>query len=176
MGWNSTVLYTFEFTVQGHWEPYVLVQKSEHKHAIVSQKRDANPESHSNSALFIHHLLVVLYSVSTWFSFSTQHIWYSHSTCGSTFKVYICLSPLQYASVVEDGEHYMSPRDFVQKYLGLHTQAQHNPKTVELIAGVADTTKDGWVPTLTLRRLLWRSSVVLNICRLLVLLTYVCVF
>ncbi len=53
------------------------------------------------------------------------------------------LSPLQYASVVDDGEHYMTPRDFVQSYLGLHSQPQFNPKTVELIAGVADTTKDG---------------------------------
>ncbi|KAI3356231.1 hypothetical protein L3Q82_017477 [Scortum barcoo] len=55
------------------------------------------------------------------------------------------VSPLQYASVVEDGEHYMTPRDFVQSYLGLHKQPQHNPKTVELIAGVADTTKDGLI-------------------------------
>ncbi|XP_076602430.1 electrogenic aspartate/glutamate antiporter SLC25A12, mitochondrial-like isoform X3 [Chaetodon auriga] len=39
----------------------------------------------------------------------------------------------------------MTPRDFVQSYLGLHTQPQHNPKTVELIAGVADTTKDGLI-------------------------------
>lgn len=53
------------------------------------------------------------------------------------------VSPPQYASVVEDGERYMTPRDFVQSYLGLHAQPQHNPKTVELIAGVADTTKDG---------------------------------
>ncbi|XP_019110774.2 calcium-binding mitochondrial carrier protein Aralar1 [Larimichthys crocea] len=52
---------------------------------------------------------------------------------------------LKYASVVDDGEHYMTPRDFVQSYLGLHTQLQHNPKTVELIAGVADTTKDGLI-------------------------------
>ncbi|XP_076602428.1 electrogenic aspartate/glutamate antiporter SLC25A12, mitochondrial-like isoform X1 [Chaetodon auriga] len=52
---------------------------------------------------------------------------------------------LKYASVVDDGEHYMTPRDFVQSYLGLHTQPQHNPKTVELIAGVADTTKDGLI-------------------------------
>uniref|UniRef100_A0A3P8VF13 Solute carrier family 25 member 12 n=1 Tax=Cynoglossus semilaevis TaxID=244447 RepID=A0A3P8VF13_CYNSE len=52
---------------------------------------------------------------------------------------------LKYASVVEDGENYMTPRDFVQSYLGLHTQPQHNPKTVELIAGVADTTKDGLI-------------------------------
>ncbi|XP_058472393.1 electrogenic aspartate/glutamate antiporter SLC25A12, mitochondrial-like [Solea solea] len=52
---------------------------------------------------------------------------------------------LKYASAVEDGEHYMTPRDFVQSYLGLHTQPYHNPKTVELIAGVADTTKDGLI-------------------------------
>ncbi|KAI9530168.1 hypothetical protein NQZ68_004185 [Dissostichus eleginoides] len=52
---------------------------------------------------------------------------------------------LKYASVLEDGEHYMTPGDFVQKYLGLHAQPQHNPKTVELIAGVADTTKDGLI-------------------------------
>ncbi|KAM8856833.1 electrogenic aspartate/glutamate antiporter SLC25A12, mitochondrial-like isoform 1-T1 [Synchiropus picturatus] len=52
---------------------------------------------------------------------------------------------LKYASVVEDGEHYMTPKDFVQSYLGLHTQPQHNPKTVALLAGVADTTKDGLI-------------------------------
>uniref|UniRef100_A0A8C9WZ44 Solute carrier family 25 member 12 n=1 Tax=Sander lucioperca TaxID=283035 RepID=A0A8C9WZ44_SANLU len=57
----------------------------------------------------------------------------------------LSVSPLQYATVVEDGEHYMTPRDFVQSYLGLHAQPQHNPKTVELIAGVADTTKDGLI-------------------------------
>uniref|UniRef100_A0A668AGY9 Solute carrier family 25 member 12 n=1 Tax=Myripristis murdjan TaxID=586833 RepID=A0A668AGY9_9TELE len=51
-----------------------------------------------------------------------------------------------YASVVDkDGEKFMTPGDFVQKYLGLHTQIHHNPKTVQLIAGVADTTKDGLI-------------------------------
>lgn len=55
----------------------------------------------------------------------------------------MCVSPLQYASVVDDGEHYMTPKDFVQSYLGLHAQPQFNPKTVDLLAGVADTTKDG---------------------------------
>lgn len=69
------------------------------------------------------------------------------------------MSPLQYASVVQDGEHYMTPNDFVQSYLGLHAQPQYNPKTVELIAGVADTTKDGWVPTVMWAKLLWESSV-----------------
>ncbi|XP_072541218.1 electrogenic aspartate/glutamate antiporter SLC25A12, mitochondrial-like [Salminus brasiliensis] len=53
---------------------------------------------------------------------------------------------LKYASVVDrDGEHYMTPGDFVQNFLGLHTQLNHNPKTVQLIAGVADTTKDGLI-------------------------------
>ena len=52
----------------------------------------------------------------------------------------------QHASVTEsDGEQYMTPGDFVQKYLGLHTLPNHNPDTVKLIAGVADTTKDGYV-------------------------------
>lgn len=47
--------------------------------------------------------------------------------------------------VDKDGEKFMTPNDFVQKYLGLHTQIHHNPKTVQLIAAVADTTKDGYV-------------------------------
>uniref|UniRef100_A0A4W5PWQ9 Solute carrier family 25 member 12 n=1 Tax=Hucho hucho TaxID=62062 RepID=A0A4W5PWQ9_9TELE len=52
----------------------------------------------------------------------------------------------QHASVVDaDGERLMTPGDFVQKYLGLHTPIHHNPKTVQLIAGVADTTKDGLI-------------------------------
>uniref|UniRef100_A0A3Q3E6F3 EF-hand domain-containing protein n=1 Tax=Labrus bergylta TaxID=56723 RepID=A0A3Q3E6F3_9LABR len=52
----------------------------------------------------------------------------------------------KYASVVDkDGEKFMTPGDFVQKYLGLNTQIHHNPKTVQLIAAVADTTKDGYV-------------------------------
>ncbi|XP_065696909.1 electrogenic aspartate/glutamate antiporter SLC25A12, mitochondrial [Patagioenas fasciata] len=52
---------------------------------------------------------------------------------------------LQYASVEKDGEHYMTPEDFVQKYLGLHTDPRYNPKTVQLLAGVADQTKDGLI-------------------------------
>uniref|UniRef100_A0A8C8K7R9 EF-hand domain-containing protein n=1 Tax=Oncorhynchus tshawytscha TaxID=74940 RepID=A0A8C8K7R9_ONCTS len=61
--------------------------------------------------------------------------------------VYFCFNPSpQHASVVDaDGEKLMTPGDFVQKYLGLHTQIHHNPKTVQLIAGVADTTKDGLI-------------------------------
>uniref|UniRef100_A0AAY4ESM4 EF-hand domain-containing protein n=1 Tax=Denticeps clupeoides TaxID=299321 RepID=A0AAY4ESM4_9TELE len=54
--------------------------------------------------------------------------------------------PLSKAPATDaEGERYMTPSDFVQKYLGLHTQPHHNPKTVQLIAGVADTTKDGLI-------------------------------
>ncbi|KAL7826076.1 hypothetical protein SRHO_G00338140 [Serrasalmus rhombeus] len=35
----------------------------------------------------------------------------------------------KYSSVVDkDGERFMTPSDFVQKFLGLHTQIHHNPK------------------------------------------------
>ncbi|XP_039613557.1 calcium-binding mitochondrial carrier protein Aralar1 [Polypterus senegalus] len=52
---------------------------------------------------------------------------------------------LKYASAEKDGERYMTPADFVQKFLGLHTEPHHNPRTVQLLAGVADTTKDGLI-------------------------------
>ncbi|KAM9305178.1 electrogenic aspartate/glutamate antiporter SLC25A12, mitochondrial [Gastrophryne carolinensis] len=39
----------------------------------------------------------------------------------------------------------MTPSDFVQRYLRLHTEPHHNPKTVELLGGVVDTTKDGLI-------------------------------
>ncbi|KAF7248168.1 Calcium-binding mitochondrial carrier protein Aralar1 [Varanus komodoensis] len=52
---------------------------------------------------------------------------------------------LQYASVEQDGERYMTPGDFVQRYLGLYTDPHYNPKTVQLLAGVADQTKDGLI-------------------------------
>uniref|UniRef100_A0A4W4GW64 EF-hand domain-containing protein n=1 Tax=Electrophorus electricus TaxID=8005 RepID=A0A4W4GW64_ELEEL len=52
----------------------------------------------------------------------------------------------KHATVVDkSGEHYMTPQGFVQNFLGLHTQPNHNPQTVQLIAGVADTTKDGLI-------------------------------
>ncbi|XP_028662133.1 calcium-binding mitochondrial carrier protein Aralar1 isoform X1 [Erpetoichthys calabaricus] len=52
---------------------------------------------------------------------------------------------LKYASAEKDGERYMTPADFVQKFLSLHTEPHHNPRTVQLLAGVADTTKDGLI-------------------------------
>lgn len=40
----------------------------------------------------------------------------------------------------------MTPEDFVQRYLGLYNDPNSNPKIVQLLAGVADQTKDGWEP------------------------------
>uniref|UniRef100_A0A8C7QZK6 Solute carrier family 25 member 12 n=1 Tax=Oncorhynchus mykiss TaxID=8022 RepID=A0A8C7QZK6_ONCMY len=68
----------------------------------------------------------------------------SHSVA-ATKQMLLLFSFQAHASVVEDGEHYMSPRDFVQNFLGLHNQPDHNRKTVQLIAGVADTSKDGLI-------------------------------
>ena len=42
----------------------------------------------------------------------------------------------------------MSPNDFVTRYLNIFGESQPNPKTVELLSGVVDQTKDGeplWV-------------------------------
>ncbi|XP_015667350.1 calcium-binding mitochondrial carrier protein Aralar1 [Protobothrops mucrosquamatus] len=52
---------------------------------------------------------------------------------------------LQYATVEQSGERYMTPEDFVRRYLGLYTEPHFNPKTVDLLAGVADQTKDGLI-------------------------------
>ncbi|KAM3928171.1 electrogenic aspartate/glutamate antiporter SLC25A13, mitochondrial [Leptodactylus fuscus] len=52
---------------------------------------------------------------------------------------------LKYASVVKDGEHYMSPFDFVRRYLNFLGDGEPNPKTVQLLAGVVDQTKDGLI-------------------------------
>lgn len=69
-----------------------------------------------------------------------------HWQAATTVSEVFSLSLPQFASVVDkDGEKFMTPGDFVQRYLGLHTQIHHNPKTVQLIAAVADTTKDGCV-------------------------------
>uniref|UniRef100_A0A8C7N9G7 Solute carrier family 25 member 12 n=2 Tax=Oncorhynchus kisutch TaxID=8019 RepID=A0A8C7N9G7_ONCKI len=69
----------------------------------------------------------------------------SSRSVAATKQMLLLFSFQAHASVVEDGEHYMSPRDFVQNFLGLHNQPDHNRKTVQLIAGVADTSKDGLI-------------------------------
>uniref|UniRef100_A0A8C9DIM7 Solute carrier family 25 member 13 n=1 Tax=Prolemur simus TaxID=1328070 RepID=A0A8C9DIM7_PROSS len=51
---------------------------------------------------------------------------------------------LKYASIEKNGEFFMSPNDFVTRYLNIFGESQPNAKTVELLSGVVDQTKDGY--------------------------------
>lgn len=37
----------------------------------------------------------------------------------------------------------MTSADFVRSYLGLYTDADYNPESVALLAGIVDSSKDG---------------------------------
>lgn len=52
---------------------------------------------------------------------------------------------IKYASVEKNGEFFMSPNDFVKRYLNLTADVDPNPKTLQLLAGVVDQTKDGLI-------------------------------
>ncbi|XP_072506847.1 electrogenic aspartate/glutamate antiporter SLC25A13, mitochondrial [Notamacropus eugenii] len=52
---------------------------------------------------------------------------------------------LKYASVEKNGEFFMSPNDFINRYLNLFGDCQPNPDTVELLGSVVDQTKDGLI-------------------------------
>uniref|UniRef100_A0A2K5R9S6 EF-hand domain-containing protein n=1 Tax=Cebus imitator TaxID=2715852 RepID=A0A2K5R9S6_CEBIM len=52
---------------------------------------------------------------------------------------------LKYASIEKNGEFFMSPNDFVTRYLNIFGESQPNPKTVKLLSGVVDQTKDGLI-------------------------------
>ncbi|KAH8307977.1 hypothetical protein KR059_003763, partial [Drosophila kikkawai] len=52
---------------------------------------------------------------------------------------------LKYASLQKNGEHYMTSEDFVRKFLGLFTESAFNDESVRLLAGIADTSKDGLI-------------------------------
>ena len=49
----------------------------------------------------------------------------------------------QYATVEEDGEKYMTPEDFIRAFLGMQKEDNYNKKTLNLLSGVVDQTKDG---------------------------------
>lgn len=49
----------------------------------------------------------------------------------------------KYASVEKNGERFMSHEDFVRKYLGLFPENNFSRKTVKLLSGILDTSKDG---------------------------------
>ncbi|XP_078040864.1 calcium-binding mitochondrial carrier protein Aralar1 isoform X3 [Augochlora pura] len=51
----------------------------------------------------------------------------------------------QYASQEKNGERFMTPSDFVRSYLGLYTDPDYNPDSVNLLAGIVDTSKDGLI-------------------------------
>ncbi|KAH8406944.1 hypothetical protein KR222_000894 [Zaprionus bogoriensis] len=51
----------------------------------------------------------------------------------------------KYASLQKDGEQYMTSEDFVRKFLGLFTDVAFNDESVRLLAGIADTSKDGLI-------------------------------
>uniref|UniRef100_A0A8C9F2I5 Solute carrier family 25 member 13 n=2 Tax=Pavo cristatus TaxID=9049 RepID=A0A8C9F2I5_PAVCR len=52
---------------------------------------------------------------------------------------------LRYASVEKNGEFFMSPNDFVTRYLKIIGDGLPNANTVQLLAGVVDQTKDGLI-------------------------------
>lgn len=52
---------------------------------------------------------------------------------------------LKYASVHQNGEYFMSPDDFVKRFLNTYSGGEPDPKTVKLLAGVVDQTKDGLI-------------------------------
>uniref|UniRef100_A0A4W4HDG3 EF-hand domain-containing protein n=1 Tax=Electrophorus electricus TaxID=8005 RepID=A0A4W4HDG3_ELEEL len=52
---------------------------------------------------------------------------------------------LQYASVEKNGESYMSPEDFVYKFLHAHTAIKLSKEATGLVAGVVNQTKNGLI-------------------------------
>ena len=57
------------------------------------------------------------------------------------YNLKICTFHLQYATVEKDGEKYMTYKNFVCDYLKFVDQ-ETNSETINLIAKIADTTKD----------------------------------
>lgn len=51
----------------------------------------------------------------------------------------------KYASFEKNGEHYMTPDDFVIRYLNLLDEKKYNPDTLRLLASIVDTSKDGLI-------------------------------
>ena len=49
----------------------------------------------------------------------------------------------QYASVEKDGQKYMTSSDLIRKYILMFQHENYNEDTINLLAGVADSTGDG---------------------------------
>ncbi|XP_059620900.1 calcium-binding mitochondrial carrier protein Aralar1 isoform X2 [Phlebotomus argentipes] len=52
---------------------------------------------------------------------------------------------LRYASQQKDGKHFMTSDDFARGFLGLFPDAGFHEESVKLLAGIADTSKDGLI-------------------------------
>ncbi|XP_041933526.1 calcium-binding mitochondrial carrier protein Aralar2 isoform X1 [Alosa alosa] len=52
---------------------------------------------------------------------------------------------LKYASINKNDEHYMSPEDFVSRFLHAHTDTRLSREATALLAGVVDQTKNGLI-------------------------------
>ncbi|KAJ8403094.1 hypothetical protein AAFF_G00360100 [Aldrovandia affinis] len=51
----------------------------------------------------------------------------------------------KYASIEKNEEHFMSPEDFVSRFVHAHTDIRLSEEAVALLAGVVDQTKDGLI-------------------------------
>ena len=58
---------------------------------------------------------------------------------------------LQYATQEVDGVKYMNAADFIQRYLKLLPVEAANEESIRLLAGIVDTSKDGYVSLSPLR-------------------------
>ncbi|XP_075678319.1 calcium-binding mitochondrial carrier protein aralar1 isoform X1 [Dermatophagoides pteronyssinus] len=52
---------------------------------------------------------------------------------------------VKFASIEKNGKRYMTKEDFIRRYLGLYTEDNFNPRTVNILGGVLDTSKDGLI-------------------------------
>ncbi|XP_042896208.2 calcium-binding mitochondrial carrier protein Aralar1 isoform X1 [Parasteatoda tepidariorum] len=51
----------------------------------------------------------------------------------------------KYASVKKGDDYFMTPDDFVRRFLGIYEEQNFNPKTVHLLGSILDTSKDGLI-------------------------------
>ncbi|XP_002740606.1 electrogenic aspartate/glutamate antiporter SLC25A12, mitochondrial-like [Saccoglossus kowalevskii] len=52
---------------------------------------------------------------------------------------------LKYASISKVGEYYMTSKDFIRNYLGMHKEGDSDPYIIDLLGAAVDQTKDGLI-------------------------------
>ena len=57
----------------------------------------------------------------------------------------VIIEHLQYATVEQDDEKFMTPVNLIRDYLGMQKVEEYNETTLNLLAGCVDQTKDGYV-------------------------------